>query len=243
MNIILFILTFIIIITFVLFKRYRKEHFKLDNPFDRCFVITINETEEGRNRWLRIKNNPILKHFIEKFNGIYGKNYNYRNEIMKGIITTTWDYGKWKHKKSNFIPMTKGENINNVLILEDDANKVHNSFIDTINIILKYVPDDWDIILLGYLITPADKLKQINDYIWKVNSFVLCHSYLINKKGVQKILKNLPINMPLDAWLSTHSDKINIYRHNIYTKHNMGKISTLIMQNSHGSDIIHTNVI
>ena len=30
------------------------------------------------------------------------------------------------------------ENINNVLILEDDANKVHNSFIDTINIILKY---------------------------------------------------------------------------------------------------------
>ena len=38
--------------------------------------------------------------------------------------------------------------------------------------------------------------------------------YIINYKCAKKLLQYLPMNAPIDSWLSNLSSKINIYRHN-----------------------------
>ena len=78
----------------------------------------------------------------------------------------------------------------------------------------------------------------------KVKDFVLLHSYIITPKGAQKILEQLPINMPVDSWLSSISDKINIYRHNYgFTGKNSRFNGTLITQVRNEKQIVNTNII
>ena len=131
------------------------------------------------------------------------------------------------------------------MILEDDAQLFYNNFEKTVYKIMHDVPNDWDIILLGYGVTPKMREKENNfNNLYKVNEFVLSHCYLIRRKCVNILLKNLSIDMPIDTWISKHSDKINIYRHNM----SIGKSthwSYLIRQNNKefGSGIDHTNNI
>ena len=65
----------------------------------------------------------------------------------------------------------------------------------------------------------------------------MLHSYIISRKGAKKLLNLLPINMPIDSFISNNSDTINIYRHN-YVKNNH---SYLISQNFETGQIVHTN--
>ena len=197
----------------------------------------------------------------ERFPAIYGKTYNYSNEINKRIITEDWDFGKWKYGKSKIIPFDKGEigvalshyyiwkklsqdpNLNTILILEDDAINIHSQFTNIVNEKMKLLPDDWDIFLLGFWLHRGDiNQKPYNNEIYKVKEFVLLHSYIINKKGANKLLKYLPIDMPVDSWISKHSNKINIYRHNIIKENNNTKpSSSLIRQLRNEKQIKNTN--
>ncbi len=73
------------------------------------------------------------------------------------------------------------------------------------------------------------------------DNFVLLHSYLITYEGAKKLLSQIPINMPLDSWISSKSRKINIYRHNLAKNQSWRPSSLLIRQQRDAKQIVNTN--
>ena len=145
-------------------------------------------------------------------------------------------YNIWK-KLENKNMYNKG-----ILVIEDDASRISKDFIKKFNLIMKNVPHDWDIILFGFTCHKGNKGKQINKIIWKVEDFILLHCYLINPKCFKKIKNLLPINAPLDTWLSQKSDVLNIYRHNfISNKKAKNPSSKLIKQRGEDKQNVNTN--
>ena len=259
----LLILSIVIIFYVILLvKNNNQENFNikpLSSIINKFFVITLNETEEGKKRMNKLKKNEILGKYITKFNGIYGKKYDYNNEIKQRIIKKTWDYGLWNNKKSQMVEMSDGEigcclshyylwkkivdeKIPITMILEDDCDKLYPNFENIILKLIKIVPKDWDIFLIGYWLHKGNDGEKINEYIYKVKNFALTHCYIITYKGAKKLLNSLPINMPVDSWLSSQSNNLNIYRHNLAKNKNTYPYGLLIRQKKIlGSQIHHTN--
>lgn len=261
--VILLILLILLIFYFYLFlsKKYieKYENNDLFNIINKSYVINLINDSVGKKRLAKLKNNNIIKKYVNIFPAIYGKTYNYNIEIKNNIIGKTWDYGKWSSNNSKIIKLTDGEigcilshyylwkkivseKTPITLILEDDASRPCNNFEKLTLKYYKHLPNDWDIFLLGFWLHTGDKDKKINNYIFKVNEFALTHSYLITYKGAQKLLNLVPINMPVDTWLSSVSNIVNIYRHNYVKNPKIRPASLLIRQGlENDSRIIHTN--
>jgi len=239
---------------FLIFPKYIQENFsqKIKLPYP-VYIINLDETEEGKRRL------PIIQDIYQnaiRFPAVYGKDFNF-NPYYDSVLTKEWDHGKWKFNESNMIEMTDGEKgiimshynlwkkIANEkvphIILEDDAIGVNSNTQIILDEIVKTIPKDYDIYLLGFIDLEPTNVTNPHE---KIKEFVLLHSYIITPEGAQKLLKLLPINMPVDSWLSSISDKINIYRHNYG---NMGKKnrfnSTLITQVRNEKQIVNTNII
>lgn len=243
-----------IFFSFLVFPKSIQENFseQIKFPYP-AYVINLEETQEGKERL------PIIKEIFpdaKRFPATYGKNFDFK-PYYDSVLTKTWDHGKWKTGESNIIEMSDGEK--GVLmshynlwtkiakekephiILEDDAIGINANTQMVLKEILETLPKDYDIYLLGFI-----DLEPINitDLHSKVKSFVLLHSYIITPNGAKKLLEQLPINMPIDTWLSSISDKINIYRHNFG---NSGKknrfIGRLITQKRKEKQIVNTNII
>jgi GR25 family glycosyltransferase involved in LPS biosynthesis len=240
--------------SFIIFPKKIQENFsemiKLPYP---TYIINLEETEEGKKRL------PIIQGIFpnaKRFPAIYGKKFNF-NPYYDSVLTKTWDHGKWKTGKSNLIELSDGEKgiimshyslwtkiakeKEPHIILEDDAIGVNPNTQIVLNEIIITLPNDYDIYLLGFIDLEPINISNIHT---KVKEFVLLHSYIITPKGAQKLLENLPINMPIDSWLSSISDKINIYRHNFG---NIGKknrfYGRLITQKRKEKQIVNTNII
>jgi GR25 family glycosyltransferase involved in LPS biosynthesis len=252
---------FFILIYFLLTKENIRLHGKKYTVYTRIYAINLKETKEGKRRWGVLKTHPEFKEKIERHQGIYGADYDCSEEIKDGIIMKEWDFGRWKNPNtSKMIRMTDGEigvslshynlwkkisELNNEgdlchLILEDDATRTCRDFNEKITTYMKHLPDDWDIFLLGFWLHRGDDGYKINKYISKVKTFVLCHSYIIREKSAYKLLKCTPIDMPLDSWMSKHSEYINIYRHN-YCSKSLKPGSYLISQAGIAKQISNTN--
>ena len=265
---VLLIVTLVILVVYMYPNQIKQEHFtvspnKYDNkpvyPFQRCYVINLTETEEGKKRWQAVQRHVLLKQFAIRFPGIYGKTYDYSKEVLNGTVTTHWDYGSWKGQPRKMVPLDHGEigvilshrnvwhkivreRIPVTLVLEDDATRIRKDFLARISYYLQKLPPDWDILLAGFQVIQHRPGTRINNDIYRVKHFILLHSYLISYRGAQKLLKLGIIDQPLDTWLSTHSDKINIYRHDLTRNKTENPYSILIRQSSKAnSQINHTN--
>lgn len=100
-------------------------------------------------------------------------------------------------------------NLDTILIFEDDARPPPNIMF-AIDKIISDMPKDWDIILLGKYCHECEE----HDTYLKMKRFILLHSYIISKKGVQKIIGTnslFPISQQLDSYLSEISNTLNIY--------------------------------
>jgi len=252
-------ITFIIVLigvffSFFLFSKSIQENFSeiIKLPYT-TYVINLDETEEGKKRL------PIIQGIFpdaKRFPAIYGKKFDF-TPYYDSVLTKTWDHGKWKSSESNIVEMSDGEkgvimshyNLwskiakekNPHIILEDDAIGVNANTEIILKEILETLPKDYDIYLLGFIDLEPMNVTSLHS---KVKAFVLLHSYIITPKGAQKLLEQLPINMPVDTWLSSISDKLNIYRHNFG---NTGKknrfIGRLITQKRNEKQIVNTNII
>jgi GR25 family glycosyltransferase involved in LPS biosynthesis len=240
--------------SFIVFQKSIQENFsetiKLPYP---SYVINLEETEEGKRRL------PIIQGIFpnsKRFPATYGKNFDFK-PYYDSVLTKTWDHGKWKTDKSNMIEMSDGEkgiimSHYNLwtkiakekephIILEDDASGVNSNTQIVLDEILETLPKDYDIYLLGFIDLEPTNTSSLHA---RVREFVLLHSYIITPKGAQKLLDQLPINMPVDTWLSSISDKINIYRHNFGNTGKKNKFyGRLIIQKRNEKQIVNTNII
>jgi len=228
----------------------------VDYCYDKTIIINLDNCVESSNRYKLLQQR--LYHFNkpERFNAFRGRTEEYIN-----FVTDEWNRKLFdSNLEERYVRMSDGEigcalshskvwqkivddNLQNCLVLEDDALKILPGFEYIVSDLMKKLPDDWDIFLLGFK-TLKDTCQQINDDIYKVKDFVLFHSYIINKKGAKKLLDNLPVNAPVDTFVSSISDKVNIYRHNMTRKKESKKRKTsyLISQHNSGSFIKHTNI-
>lgn len=92
------------------------------------------------------------------------------------------------------------------VVFEDDTNPTIR--IDKINTILNELPPDWDILLLGGL---YNRKNGVSSNLCKVNMFLCAHAYIINKKGIAKLLNNaLPMKKQVD-WMMFEDSSVCIY--------------------------------
>mgnify|MGYP003705863991 FL=1 len=100
------------------------------------------------------------------------------------------------------------------LIFEDDIEFNNNMTEDIICNYIAKLPNDWDILLLS---KNRVTMYNINNNLYKVKKFICLHSYIVNKKSLPKIIKNItPINQQIDFKLSCLASQniINVYLFN-----------------------------
>lgn len=235
------------------------ENFNGNNKIDKYLVISL-DNDTGRKKWQSMRK-TILGNKLTKFKGINGKEIDIDDYEYKNIIKRDWDYGTWKYNKRDIVEMSDGEvgcclshfylwnkiieeDYHITLVLEDDALRYNKEFINLTEHILQYAPNNWDIILLGFMIPHKARKneKKIGNF-YKVNQFFLTHSYLISLNGAKKLSHKTPINAPIDTWMSMQSNSINIYRHDyIVTTKNLIKSNLVAQSDSISkSEIEHSN--
>lgn len=95
------------------------------------------------------------------------------------------------------------------LIFEDDAD-IPPDLLERMREEMVHIPDDWDIVLFGYLCSQCYQHPNYN----KVERFMLTHCMLIKSSAIRKIMDTdvlLPITQQIDSLLSELSSVINIY--------------------------------
>ena len=105
------------------------------------------------------------------------------------------------------------KNYKNILVLEDDVHFTYD-FNKYITNIMDEVPEDYDILYLGYgeknYNIPNDSNNYI--YIYKPKFQLLTHAMIISNKGLKKLLNLITkIDDHIDWKIARNSKKINIY--------------------------------
>jgi len=220
------ILLFVIfIIIFMISLYYYNVYDTKQFYFDETFVITLPKHDE-KYEYIKKKmeeNNITLK----KWNAVDTRNEKYklyRNKINKKSLEKLEKTIKRKKRElhEDLTPGAVGcylshlslyeyalkNNLNQIFILEDDTLFPEN-FLKELYKKIKKVPKDWDILLLNWI--PYRYIPYNNK--WKrIKKFYMMNAYIINKKGMEKILKlGIPIEKQIDSMLSDYSDQINIY--------------------------------
>lgn len=128
-----------------------------------------------------------------------------------------------------------------LMVFEDDSILCDN-FQELVNQRVKYVPDDWELLLLGYQIVPGSfymKYNNANDNIpikngyLSIVTFTGTYGMLIKRHCVEKLLKLL---VPMDWYIDHHitalaiNKKIKIY----------GLVNPLVI--TYGNSTITTNI-
>jgi len=115
------------------------------------------------------------------------------------------------------------------LVIEDDA-KIPIMFDYNLNKYLKYLPHDWDIILLGTSELWARKWRKNTTTIWQNNYWFKCKGdvygtqcYILKRKAIE-FLKDCkyPINSPIDVKINHLGLNVYILNHNMVGTHRWG---------------------
>ena len=117
------------------------------------------------------------------------------------------------------------------LIFEDDAYILRDLNLSMISSIFGSVPDDWDIILLGYDISnPVHKYEKLDGYL-KIYNFWGTHAYLIKKTAAKKLLDltRIPFTNQIDHVMGDLCRKglLNVY----------GILNPLVFQDARYTDV------
>ena len=134
----------------------------------------------------------------------------YHHQLTKGGV------GCFLSHLALYRQLLEDKSYNAYLIMEDDI-KIIPDIKTHIDYSLKHIPNNWDIILYSWLRVGSQ--PTISNTIDKVDYFWGMQCYLINRRGAEKIIReveNQPIDGQIDSYLSRMSKqgKLNIYMYN-----------------------------
>lgn len=133
---------------------------------------------------------------IDKFFQLPG---HYRKLRLSELSLLLKHYEIWKDMKNN--------NIQNALILEDDA-LLSDNFVTLFNEYTKDINKDYDIVWVG---SCCDLHANGTSNLIKTNSSRCTHGYMLNLKSVDILLENVKYNnYPVDFYFNYIIDKFNL---------------------------------
>lgn len=162
-----------------------------------CYLINLEKNNDRLATFTQYYNNSDLKdpEFI-KVKAIYGKDIDYASFISPNVELnmTAGMVGCFLSHLDVYNKIINGDK-RYAFVFEDDARMIRNIHKSAIEKLPEYIPEDWDIILLGYDISNPvhHEIVQYPNYI-KLHGFYGTHAYLITKAGATKMM-NL-VKMP-----------------------------------------------
>lgn len=225
---ILFLLIIIIILISILIRLI------FNNKIDKIYIINLKRRND---RLLFIKNNYNLNKPFSLIEAVDGREINI-NELKKNKIidNETLRQLEQKQRTSHYELTNKGslgcylshyniwkaffENKDKIILIFEDDTIFNKITLREINKRLTLLPEDWDIYLLSNPEFCYHKIK-LDRNLYKIKRFFLTNAYIINKRGVKKILESgtiFPINQQIDSYLSELAldFNLNIYSHSNY---------------------------
>jgi GR25 family glycosyltransferase involved in LPS biosynthesis len=199
----------------------------LQVPFQDIYLINLDRRIDRLNRFKEYYQHSDLKNYSYiRFSAIDGGMLNINSVPLTDLAKAELKQIESTGFRNKHYQLTKGaigcylshtkvwesilkKGLDRVLVFEDDA-KVPPNFLELVNESMKDIPDDWDIVLLGFLCNDCEDMKTYK----KVNRFMLTHAYMIRKESILKIVDTntlFPISQQIDAYMSELSTVLNIY--------------------------------
>ncbi len=221
-------------------------------PYQKTLIVNLDDCYISKDRYESITNKFKYFNNPERFRATKG-----RADDWDKYVTDRWNWGAFNNLDTQMIKMSNGEigccmshlrlwqkmvdeDIETCLVVEDDASKIIPGFHMIVSDLVKKLPEDWDVLLLGFLLF-RDKGQKVSDEFYKIKEFVLTHCYLINKKGAQKFLQGLPIDSPIDTFMSKMSSDVNIYCHDFFRRRTSKRIFSGLIGQLSENKIIEQN--
>lgn len=234
----------ILLIIIALFLFYKKENFEGFennlNGIDIIYWINLDRSSERKEKMKKMFKDSVFDGIPQKrISGVDGndkdnvynkfKVYNYNASTKEYACTLSHLNAIKEFNESKYAV---------ALILEDDCTlELKKYWKKSVKEIIQNAPVDWEIIMLNYIILPGNNhpfVKWTNDSDYTEVIPSSCLSYIINKKGSNKIIKtennihilNDNIHHVADAYVY-RSAKTYCYKYPmfIYPKDNDSNIS------------------
>lgn len=186
------------------------------SDFD-CYVINLEKNQDRLKNFTSIyEGSGLTETPFLRIKAIYGKDINYQEYISDDveINMTPGMVGCFLSHLYIYDMMTKSMK-DYALIFEDDAYILRDLNLGVISSIFDSMPDDWDIILLGYDISnPVHKYEKLDGYL-KMYNFWGTHAYFIKKTAAAKLLDltRIPFTNQIDHVMGDLCSKglLNVY--------------------------------
>ena len=180
-----------------------------DTLFDR-YVINLEKNKDRMLKFQRSYNmSDLINRPVIRINAVYGKDIQYKKYIDENADPKFKSPGMVGCFLSHLDTYKKFQNSDKpyALIFEDDAKINPQIYKNTIAKLHTQIPDDWDIILLGYMLYDPTHKYEVHDSYIKMLHFWGTHGYIINKKSVEKILVLMqpPFHNQIDHVMSKHA--------------------------------------
>ena len=234
-NIILVIIIGFLITCFIFTKVIKIEGIMTGlrrSDFD-CYVINLDKNENRLQKFTSnyvssgLKNEPFVR-----IKAIYGKEINYKDYISDKveIKMTPGMVGCFLSHLQLYDTILKC-NKEYALVFEDDANITKDLNLSMISSMFDSIPEDWDIILIGYDISnPIHKYEKFDGYL-RMYNFWGTHAYFIKKTAAAKLLNlvKTPFTNQIDHVMGDLCKKgmLNVY----------GIPNCLVFQDSRYTDV------
>ena len=168
---------------------------KINEFFTRGVYINLDERLDRKLEFLNEMRNVGLENFFGRVSGVLAVDKGYEFPCRAGHIACGTAH-------RNIIQYAKDLDLDNVLILEDDA-MFYGKGINAIEQALDELQyfDDWDIIYLGGIIID-EKLNMVSEHLLSPRTVLTGHAYGVNKRAYDRFLKYNPeTDSALDGWL------------------------------------------
>ncbi|QKF93916.1 glycosyl transferase family 25 [Fadolivirus algeromassiliense] len=195
--------------------------------FNKILYINLKHRTDRNNNVISQLKKVTLLEKAERVDAIYGADLNI-NEISPQLITKQGKEDALNDKQRVYTYLTVGgigcalshrktyqkiidDNISAALILEDDIT-IDDNFNENLNLLQNKIPNDYDILFLGYHDTSIKYLNKSNNAFYtKPNKLYGLFGYIVTNKGARKLLNIFPITNQIDSEIPNHFNEILAY--------------------------------